>query len=296
MTAAQNTVYGNSLYKKTLYIVATPIGNKDDISLRAIETLRGVDRIYAEDTRHSSVLLRHHGIATPTVSLHEHNEEQRIASVVTFLQDGNNAALISDAGTPLISDPGYRLVRACIDADLAVCPIPGASALTAALCVSGLPTDRFQYVGFPPPRDAARTQWLTSLATAPHTLIMFEARHRILATLQAIEAVCGGGRSACVGRELTKRFETLHHGSIASIRQAMSDDHMQLKGEFVIVLAGHQPMADLENLDKAKQALQILLPHLPVKVAVKCVVELLGVPRKATYNLAVQMRNDGSSG
>ena len=295
MTEAQNSVYGNALNKNTLYIVATPIGNKDDISLRAIDTLRSVDRIYAEDTRHSSVLLRHHGIATPTVSLHEHNEEQRIASVVAFLQEGNTAALISDAGTPLISDPGYRLVRACIDADLSVCPIPGASALTAALCVSGLPTDRFQYVGFPPARESARTQWLASIVSAPHTLIMYEARHRILATLQAIEEVCGGERRACVARELTKRFETLHHGSIAKIRQSMSEDDMQLKGEFVIVLAGHQAVVDEGNLGKARQALEILLPHLPIKVAVKCVVELLDVPRKPTYNLAVEMRNEGSS-
>ncbi len=295
MTEANNSVYENSLNKNTLYIVATPIGNKDDISLRAIETLRSVDRIYAEDTRHSSVLLRHHGIATPTVSLHEHNEEQRTASVVAFLQEGGSAALISDAGTPLISDPGYRLVRGCIDADLAVCPIPGASALTAALCVSGLPTDRFQYVGFPPARETARAQWLSTLAALPHTLIMYEARHRILATLQAIEEVCGGERRACVARELTKRFETLHHGSIAQIRQSMSDDDMQLKGEFVIVLSGHQALEDEANMDKAKQALQILLPHMPIKVAVKCVVELLDVPRKPTYNLAVAMRNADSA-
>ena len=295
MTEADNSVYGNALNKNTLYIVATPIGNKDDISLRAIETLRSVDRIYAEDTRHSSVLLRHHGIATPTVSLHEHNEEQRIASVAAYLQDGNNAALISDAGTPLISDPGYRLVRACIDADLGVCPIPGASALTAALCVSGLPTDRFEYVGFPPAREAARAQWLTLLATAPQTLIMYEARHRILATLQAIESIFGFERRACIARELTKRFETLHHGSIGQIRQTMGEDDMQLKGEFVIVLAGHQAVADEANLGKARQALEILLPHLPIKVAVKCVVELLDVPRKATYNLAVELRNNDSS-
>jgi len=295
MTEALNSVYGNSLNKNTLYVVATPIGNKDDISLRAIETLRSVDRIYAEDTRHSSVLLRHHGIATPTVSLHEHNEEQRIASVVAFLQAGNSAAIISDAGTPLISDPGYRLVRACIDGDLAVCPIPGASALTAALCVSGLPTDRFQYVGFPPARETARAQWLARLATTPETLIMYEARHRISATLQAIEEVCGSERRACVARELTKRFETLHHGSIMQIRHAMSKDDMQLKGEFVIVLAGYQAVADEANLDKARQALEILLPHLPIKVAVKCVVELLDVPRKATYNLAVELRNNDSA-
>lgn len=295
MTEADNSVYGNALNKNTLYIVATPIGNKDDISLRAIETLRSVDRIYAEDTRHSSVLLRHHGIATPTVSLHEHNEEQRVTSVVTFLQGGNSAALISDAGTPLISDPGYRLVRACIDADLVVCPIPGASALTAALCVSGLPTDRFEYVGFPPAREAARAQWLTALASAPKTLIMYEARHRILATLQAIEAIFGSERRACVARELTKRFETLHHGSVGQIRQAMGEDDMQLKGEFVIVLAGHQVVTNEANLDKAKQALEILLPHLPIKVAVKCVVELLDVPRKAAYNLAVELRNNDSS-
>jgi len=279
----------------TLYIVATPIGNKDDMSLRAIETLRSVDRIYAEDTRHSSVLLRHHGIATPTVSLHEHNEEQRMASVVAFLDAGNSAALISDAGTPLISDPGYKLVGACIDAGLTVCPIPGASALTAALSVSGLPTDRFTFVGFPPAKESARAQWLSSLATTNHTLIMYEARHRIVATLQAIEAACGAQRKACVAREITKRFETIHHGSVADIRERISGDELQQKGEFVIALAGHKASADDANLDKVKQALEVLLPHMPIKVAVKCVVELLGVPRKAAYDLAVQLRNDDSS-
>jgi 16S rRNA (cytidine1402-2'-O)-methyltransferase len=284
MTAAQ----------QTLFIVATPIGNKDDISLRAIDILRSVDRIYAEDTRHSSVLLRHHGIATPVVSLHEHNEEQRIASVVAFLQGDASAALISDAGTPLISDPGYKLVRACIAQGLAVSPLPGASALTAALSVCGLPTDRFQFVGFPPAKESAREQWLTPLASQPHTIVLFEARHRILATLATLESVFGAERHACVARELTKRFETLHHGSIAQIRQIMSADDIQSKGEFVIVLAGYQGGADDIPEQQIKQALAVLLPHVPIKVAVKCVVELLGVSRKPTYDLAVQMRNADS--
>ncbi len=282
MTAAQ----------QTLYIVATPIGNKDDISLRAIQILRSVDRIYAEDTRHSSVLLRHHGIATPVVSLHEHNEEQRIDSVVAFLQGDASAALISDAGTPLISDPGYRLVRACIAQGLTVSPLPGASALTAALSVCGLPTDRFQFVGFPPAKASAREQWLTPLASEPHTIVLFEARHRILATLATLESVFGGDRHACVARELSKRFETLHHGPIANIRQVMSADESQSKGEFVIVLAGQPIVANAISDAQVKKALAVLLPHLPIKVAVKCVVEMLGVSRKPTYDLAVQMRND----
>lgn len=284
MTAAQ----------QTLYIVATPIGNKDDISLRAIQILRSVDRIYAEDTRHSSVLLRHHGIATPVVSLHEHNEEQRIASVVAFIQGDASAALISDAGTPLISDPGYRLVRACIVEGITVSPLPGASALTAALSVCGLPTDRFQFVGFPPAKAVAREQWLTPLASEPHTIVLFEARHRILATLATLEAVFGGERQACVARELSKRFETLHHGSIAQIRQIMSVDESQSKGEFVIVLAGKPVVTNSVSDEQVKKALAVLLPHLPIKVAVKCVVDMLGVSRKPTYDLAVQMRNADS--
>ncbi len=282
MTAAQ----------QALYIVATPIGNKADITLRAIDILRSVDRIYAEDTRHSSVLLRHHGIETPLVSLHEHNEEQRSASVVSFLQGGGRAALISDAGTPLISDPGYKLVRACLEASVTVSPLPGASALTAALSVCGLPTDRFTFVGFPPAKELARKQWLGQLARQDHTLVMYEARHRILATLETIEVVFGHDRHACVARELTKRFETLHHGSISEIRANMEADELQAKGEFVIVLGGYQKEQSAFPEDKVRQALAVLLPHLPIKVAVKCVVELLGVSRKPSYDLAVQMRQE----
>lgn len=228
MTAAQHT----------LYIVATPIGNRDDLSLRAIALLQSVDRIYAEDTRHSLPLLQHHAIHTRVWSLHEHNESARVESVLLHLEAGGSAALISDAGTPLISDPGYRLVRACLQRGVRVSPIPGPCALTAALSISGLPTDRFLFVGFPPARAAARRQWLASLTAMPHTLVIYESPHRILATQSAIVDLFGGEREMTLARELTKRFETVMHGRAADVLEMLTQDVNQQRGEFVLMVAG----------------------------------------------------------
>lgn len=278
----------DTLQKHTLYIVATPIGHRDDLSARAVHTLRGVDRIYAEDTRHSSVLLRHHGINTRVFALHEHNEASRIDDVLEHLHSGGCAALISDAGTPLISDPGYRIVRACLQANLRVSPVPGPSALTSALSVSGLPTDRFQFVGFPPARSSARRQWILALAAVPHTLVVYESPHRILATLADLADVLGEQREMTLARELTKRFETILHGSIATVLSTVQADDNQQRGEFVLVIGGNpvQSNADTLGVD-LDRLLQSLLAHMPVKTVARCAADFFGITRKQAYDRAL---------
>lgn len=280
--------------ERTLYIVATPIGNRDDISSRAIELLQQVDRIYAEDTRHSLPLLRHHGIDTRTWALHEHNEESQIDMVIEHLNSGASAALITDAGTPLISDPGFRLVRACHGAGIKVSTVPGPCAVTAALSVSGLPTDRFQFVGFPPSKSGARQKWLQPLAQLPHTVVIYESPHRIVDSLNDIASVFGGSRPMTLARELTKRFETLLHGSVHEVIAKVQADSNQQRGEFVLVLAGTamqdesaQDIVPAADLDKT---LSVLLEHLPVKTVARCAAELCGVTRKTAYDRALQQQ------
>lgn len=280
--------------ERTLYIVATPIGNRDDLSARAIELLQQVDRIYAEDTRHSLPLLKHHGIDTRTWALHEHNEESQIDMVIEHLNTGASAALITDAGTPLISDPGFRLVRACHSAGVKVSPIPGACAVTAALSVSGLPTDRFQFVGFPPSKSAARQKWLQPLAQLPHTIVVYESPHRIIDSLNDIATVFGDSRPMTLARELTKRFETLIHGPVSDVIASVQADANQQRGEFVLVLAGtalqddsSQDAMPAVDLDKT---LSVLLAHLPVKTVARCAAELCGVTKKTAYDRALLLQ------
>lgn len=276
--------------EQTLFIVATPIGNRDDISARAIQVLRQVDRIYAEDTRHSLPFLRHHGIETRLWSLHEHNEESQIQSVLDHLRSPASAALITDAGTPLISDPGFRLVRACQQASIRVSPVPGACALTAALSVSGLPTDRFQFVGFAPGKPAARQSFFQPLSSLPHTLVLYESPHRIMDCLQDIVQVFGADRPVSLARELTKRFETVLFGSSSSVLGAIDADANQQKGEFVLVIGGLAACAesadavDFISMDKT---LRVLLQHMPVKTAARCVAEIHGVNKKQVYDRAL---------
>lgn len=267
--------------KHTLYIVATPIGHRDDLSIRAIDTLKSVDRVLAEDTRHSGSLLRHHGINTPTVSLHEHNEQERVSSVLSWLQSGESLALISDAGTPLISDPGYRLVKACLEAGVSVSPVPGASAVIAGLSVSGLPTDAFRFVGFPPAKTAARERWLSALKSDPHTLVMYESPHRIQASVMSMQSVFGPDRLMTVGRELTKQYETLLHGTIESVIERIDADTNQTRGEFVVMVAGAEPVA--EGLFELDALIRVLSPHLPPKTVARCASELVGVPKQEAY-------------
>lgn len=276
--------------KHTLYIVATPIGHRDDVSSRAITVLKGVDRILAEDTRHSGNLLRHHGVLTPTVSLHEHNELQKVDSIIEALRSGESLALISDAGTPLISDPGYRLVRACLQAGLKVSPIPGASALLAALSVSGLPTDAFRFVGFPPTKASARQRWYTALKQDASTLVLYESPHRILASLEDLHQVFGASREMTLVRELTKQFETVLHGSIGHVLEQVKADSNQSRGEFVLVIAGcHEEVAssaiELDALIKS------LMDQLPPKAIARCAADLLNVPKQAAYKRVLELKS-----
>lgn len=273
--------------------MATPIGNRDDLSARAIDVLQHVDRIYAEDTRHSLPLLRHHGIETRLWALHDHNEESRITMVIEHLRTGADAALITDAGTPLISDPGFRLVRACQREGIRVSPVPGACAVTAALSVSGLPTDRFQFVGFPPARSGARRSWLLPLAGLPHTLIIYESPHRIVDSLADLVAVFGDDRTLTVARELTKRFETLLYGPAAQVLARVKADSNQQRGEFVLIVGGCDESDDETALGAAAgldKTLTVLLEHLPVKTVARCAAELCGVTKKQAYDRALKLQ------
>jgi len=276
--------------KHTLYIVATPIGHRDDLSSRAVYTLTGVDRILAEDTRHSASLLKHYGINTPLVSLHEHNETQRIDRVVEWLSSGESLALISDAGTPLISDPGYRLVRHCLQAGLAVSPVPGASALIAALSVAGLPTDAFRFVGFVPSKGGARERWLERWRNDPHTLVMYESPHRISACMASLEIVFGANREMTLARELTKQFETLLHGTIAEVAAIVNEDSNQQRGEFVLLIKGCDD-ADAQTSFELDALLTTLSAHLPPKTVARCAAELLDVSRQDAYQRALQLKS-----
>jgi len=278
--------------EQVLYIVATPIGNRDDISARAIDVLSSVNRIYAEDTRHSLPLLRHHGINTPVTALHEHNEQAQVSGILEYLQSGHDAALISDAGTPLISDPGFRLVRACQRAGVKVSPVPGACALTAALCISGLPTDRFQFVGFAPHKRAARKLWLQPLANLSSTQVLYESPHRIVDCLEDICEMFGMERELCVARELTKRFETVLHGAAAHILQGVFEDPNQQKGEFVIVIAGKpgSQAVDTSAEIALDRALEVLLQHLPVKSAAKAAADIFSMNKRDAYDRALALQ------
>lgn len=274
-----------------LYIVATPIGNLGDLSPRAIDVLQQVAVIAAEDTRHSQVLLKHFGIATPCMALHEHNEEQASAKLIARLQRGDSVALISDAGTPLISDPGYRLVRAAQQAACRVIAVPGPSALIAALSVSGLPSDRFIFEGFLPARSAARHKRLQQLHSETRTLIFYESPHRILDTLADMAACLGGERPAVLARELTKRFETILADDLGGLIQRLQADPQQQKGEMVILLQGaaEQPQTDDAELTRL---LSILLTELPVKQAVSLAVQISERKKNEVYALAVKLKEN----
>ncbi len=270
----------------TLYVVATPIGNRDDLSLRAVEVLRSVDMIVAEDTRHSRPLLQHFGIVTPLRALHEFNERQIIGELIAALQAGKNLALISDAGTPLLSDPGYHLVRAVRLARMPVSPVPGACALICALSAAGLPSDRFVFEGFLPSRAQARRAHLDTLRHETRTLIFYEACHRIVASLTDMVMAFGSTREAVLARELTKRFETLRLAPLDELLQWVSADPMQQKGEFVVLVRGIESVPEYDA-DAAGRLLQVLLTELPLKQAVRLVAQFSGEKKNRLYDLAL---------
>ena len=268
----------------TLFIVATPIGNLGDLTPRALETLKGVAAICAEDTRRSGQLMSHFGISTPLLALHEHNEEALSQRVVERLLSGDSLALVSDAGTPLVSDPGFRLVRAARAAGVRVSPLPGACAAIAALSVAGLPSDRFSFEGFLPAKASARREQLQALAGETRTLVFYESSHRIAESLADMRAAFGDDRPAVLARELTKLFETVLDGTLADLHAQVEADDNQRKGEFVVMVQGAGD--DLEaRLVEGRRVYALLSQHLPPSAAAKLAAEITGAPRKALYGM-----------
>lgn len=270
-----------------LYVVATPIGNMGDISARAREILAAVSVVAAEDTRHSAQLLRGLGLKRPLLSLHEHNERARAAELVQRLRAGEDVALISDAGTPLISDPGYQLLRAALAAGIVVSPIPGPCAAIAAISAAGLPSERFCFEGFLPARAGARRKRLSELAGESRTLVIYEAPHRIAASLADIAAAFGGARRACVARELTKRFETFYRGSLDELAARAQSDEDLHRGEAVILVEGTLPLPISKG--RLDETLEVLLRFLPPSAAAEAAAQLSGVRKNEAYARALKL-------
>jgi 16S rRNA (cytidine1402-2'-O)-methyltransferase len=276
MAAASNSPGG------TLHIVATPIGNLGDLSPRALDTLRAVAAICAEDTRHTRQLLAHYGIEKPLLALHEHNEGEVAGRLVARLLAGESLALVSDAGTPLVSDPGFRLVRAARAAGIKVSPLPGPCAFVAALSVAGLPSDRLAFEGFLPAKAAARRERLVRLAGEVRTLAFYESAHRIEDSLADMAVAFGADRPAVLARELTKLFETVLDGTLAELRARVAADPNQRKGEFVVLVQGVSEDADA-RIAEGRRLYAKLGEHLPPSTAARLAAELSGAPRKALY-------------
>ena len=287
--AADNDDISRHVSAGTLYLVATPIGNLDDITRRAVSVLQGVDIIAAEDTRHSQRLLSALSISTRLVAYHEHNEDAMAETIIRHLRDGKSVALISDAGTPLVSDPGYRLVSRIHDEQLDLVPVPGPCAAIAALSVSGLPTDRFSFEGFPPSKTAARLRFLQQRALYTQTMVFYESCHRIEGMLDDMLQVFGGERRVCYCRELTKTFETVRRAALADIAAWVHADEDQRKGEIVVVVEGDtRQHGDDERVD---EYLVVMMKSLPVKQAVALVAELTGENKNYIYKRALELKD-----
>lgn len=272
----------------TLFVVATPIGNLQDMSPRALQVLKDVRLIAAEDTRHSARLMQHFGIDTPMTACHDHNERDKGERLVERLLAGDDVALISDAGTPLISDPGYHLVRQAREAGVRVSPVPGACALIAALSAAGMPSDRFAFEGFLPAKAHGRRQRLQALAAEDRTWMVYEAPHRLLECLQDMQQVLGGERRVLLARELTKTFETLRAAPLSELVKWVAGDSDQQRGECVLVVEGAPaPQAD-EVGDEALRVLDLLLAELPLKRAAKLASEITGVRKNLLYQIALE--------
>ncbi|MBS6026432.1 MAG: 16S rRNA (cytidine(1402)-2'-O)-methyltransferase [Haemophilus pittmaniae] len=271
-----------------LYIVATPIGNLSDITQRALQTFAEVDLIAAEDTRHSGLLLSHYGIKKPFFALHDHNEQEKAQVLVEKLKNGTHIALISDAGTPLISDPGFHLVRQCREAGIKVVPLPGACAAITALCASGIASDRFCFEGFLPAKSKARKDKLESLLEEERTLIFYESTHRILETLADMQEVLGEERYVVLAREITKTWETIVGDRLITLRQWLSEDANRTKGEMVVIVEGKAKLdKEAEFSAQAIKALRLISQELPLKKAAAIVAELYGYKKNALYQFGL---------
>jgi 16S rRNA (cytidine1402-2'-O)-methyltransferase len=283
-----------------LYVVATPIGNLGDLSERARETLRCCAVIAAEDTRHTGVLLKHFDIRTPQLSLHDHNEQQRVGEIIERLRQGASVALVSDAGTPAISDPGFELVRAVAAAGFEIIAIPGPCAAIAALSIGALPTDRFCFEGFLPARGSARRKRLSSLASESRTLVLYEAPHRVRETLEDCAAVFGGERLATVAREITKLHEQTYRGSLSELKTQADTDADFGRGEIVLLIAGAPAMT--ENRAEADgyggaldRVLKVLLAELPLKQAARLAAQITEARDNEAYKRALHLKEESAS-
>jgi 16S rRNA (cytidine1402-2'-O)-methyltransferase len=282
---AQSAVAGH------LYVVATPIGNLADLSPRGQAMLRTVDRICAEDTRNTGMLLSHFGISKPLTALHEHNETGAVAGLIEMLQAGRSLAVVSDAGTPLISDPGFVLVRAAREAGVPVITIPGPCAAIAALSIAGIASDAFSFVGFLPSKASQRRERLRELGSTPHTLIVYESSHRIADCLDDLAAVLGPQRRVCLARELTKRFEQSMTLPVAELAAWLAADNNRTRGEFVLIIEG-APAVDAGRAEH-ERLLRVLLKELSPSKAARVAAELSGGRKSELYALAMQLNGGG---
>jgi 16S rRNA (cytidine1402-2'-O)-methyltransferase len=276
-----------------LYVVATPIGNLDDLSVRARGILQSCSLIAAEDTRHTGLLLRQFGIDTPLLSLHEHNERQRAVEIIEQLRAGASIAVVSDAGTPAISDPGFDLVRTAADAGIEVIAVPGPCAAIAALSIGGLPTDRFCFEGFLPARGAARRRRLETLANEARTLVFYESPHRVHETLEDCAKAFGDSRGATVAREITKMHETTYRGSLRELTTRAESDPDFRRGEIVLLIAGSPQVSD--NDGALDRVLKVLLAELPLKQAAHLAAQITEVRDNVSYKRALQLKQESAS-
>ncbi|ENG1094286.1 16S rRNA (cytidine(1402)-2'-O)-methyltransferase [Yersinia enterocolitica] len=272
----------------TLYVVPTPIGNLGDITHRALEVLKGVDLIAAEDTRHTGLLLQHFAINARLFALHDHNEQQKADHLLAKLQEGQSIALVSDAGTPLINDPGYHLVRRCREAGIRVVPLPGACAAITALSAAGLASDRFCYEGFLPAKTKGRKDTLQALIEEPRTLIFYESTHRLLESLQDMVTVLGPQRYVVLARELTKTWESIHGAPVGELLAWVQEEETRRRGEMVLIVEGHKVQVDDALPAAALRTLALLQKELPLKKAAALAAEIHGVKKNSLYKYALE--------
>ena len=272
----------------TLYVVPTPIGNLGDITQRALAVLGSVDLIAAEDTRHTGLLLQHFAINAQLFALHDHNEQSKADILIAKLKDGHSIALVSDAGTPLINDPGYHLVRRCREEGIRVIPLPGACAAITAMSAAGLPSDRFCYEGFLPAKTKSRCDTLRSLEEEPRTLIFYESTHRLLDSLQDMVTVWGPERYVVLARELTKTWENIKGAPVGELLAWVKEDEVRRKGEMVLIVGGHKVQSDDAIPSEALRTLALLQKELPLKKAAALTAEIHGVKKNALYKYALE--------